>query len=165
MEIPPLILYRDGESRVFDDMRDDWGDSFHDSGWDVIDCLLEGRKPFLTGEDGLAIMAYETAYLSCTSVVAGGGDWDELIYQDITTPGAYLRCAWGCGGVCGNVRQYRHITTPNTPDSAKAMPRASARAVPSSPRNHHDSIMKAGTMKPSVPNSRILGNSISASFR
>ncbi len=58
MEIPPLILYRDGCSTVFDDMRDDWGDSFHDSGRDFIDCLLEGRQPLLSGEDGLALMQF-----------------------------------------------------------------------------------------------------------
>ena len=57
-EIPPLILYRDGETRAFDDMRDDWGDSFHDSGWDFIDSIVEDRDPFLTGEDGRALMRF-----------------------------------------------------------------------------------------------------------
>jgi len=57
-EIPPLYLYRDGESRAFDDMRDDWGDSFHDSGWDFIDSILEDRDPFLTGEDGEELMRF-----------------------------------------------------------------------------------------------------------
>ncbi len=57
-EIPPLYLYRDGETRTFDDMRDDWGDSFHDSGWDFIDAILEDRDPFLTGEDGRALMQF-----------------------------------------------------------------------------------------------------------
>lgn len=57
-EIPPLYLYRDGESRVFDDMRDDWGDSFHDSGWNFIDSILEDRDPFLTGEDGQELMKF-----------------------------------------------------------------------------------------------------------
>jgi predicted dehydrogenase len=58
MEMPPLILYKDGESRSFDDMRDDWGDSFHDSGWDFVDSLIEDRDPFLTGEDGRALMQF-----------------------------------------------------------------------------------------------------------
>lgn len=58
LEIPPLIVYRDGESRVFDDMRDDWGDSFHDSGWDFIDSILQDRDPFLSGEDGRALMQF-----------------------------------------------------------------------------------------------------------
>ncbi len=57
-EIPSLYLYRDGESRAFDGIRDDWGDSFHDSGRDFIDCLLEDRPPFLSGEDGKALMKF-----------------------------------------------------------------------------------------------------------
>lgn len=57
-EIPPLFVYRDGQSQVFDDMRDDWGDSFHDSGWNFIDSILEDRDPFLTGEDGRALMQF-----------------------------------------------------------------------------------------------------------
>lgn len=58
MEAPPLILYRDGQSTAYDDMRDDWGCSFHDSGIDFIDCILEDRDPFLTGEDGRALMQF-----------------------------------------------------------------------------------------------------------
>jgi len=58
MEIPPLILYHGGGSHCFDDMRDDWGDSFHDSGRDFIDAILEDRDPVLTGEDGLALMRF-----------------------------------------------------------------------------------------------------------
>ncbi|HUT52718.1 MAG TPA: Gfo/Idh/MocA family oxidoreductase [bacterium] len=62
-EIPPLYLYKDGESRAFDDMRDDWGESFHDSGWDFIDSILADRDPFLTGEDGSALMRFWLAIL------------------------------------------------------------------------------------------------------
>jgi predicted dehydrogenase len=58
MEIPPLILYRGGESRCFDDMRDDWGDSFHDCGRDFIDSIIEDREPTLSGEDGKALMQF-----------------------------------------------------------------------------------------------------------
>lgn len=56
--IPPLILYRGGEHQAFDDLRDDWGDSFHDCGWDFIDAILQDRAPFLTGEDGKALMQF-----------------------------------------------------------------------------------------------------------
>lgn len=58
MEIPALILYRGGEGRSFDDLRDDWGDSFHDCGWDFIDSIIEDRVPTLSGEDGKAIMQF-----------------------------------------------------------------------------------------------------------
>ena len=58
MRVPALILSRDGEHRAFDDLRDDWGDSFHDCGWDFVDAILEDRPPFQTGEDGLALMQF-----------------------------------------------------------------------------------------------------------
>jgi len=58
LEMPPLILHREGETRAFDDMRDDWGDSFHDSGWDFIDSMIEDRDPVLTGEDGRSLMEF-----------------------------------------------------------------------------------------------------------
>ena len=58
MEIPPLVIYKNGEHIAIDDIRDDWADSFHDAGWNFIDCLLEGRQPDLAGEDALYIMKF-----------------------------------------------------------------------------------------------------------
>ena len=58
MEIPPLLLHRKGQTISFDDMRDDWGDSFHDCGWDFIDSILEERPPLLSGEQGRAVMQF-----------------------------------------------------------------------------------------------------------
>jgi predicted dehydrogenase len=58
LEIPPLVLYKDGRHIAIDDIRDDWADSFHDAGWNFIDSLLEGRQPELTGEDGLYLMRF-----------------------------------------------------------------------------------------------------------
>lgn len=66
-EIPPLLLCKNGETRAFDDMRDDWGDSFHDSGWNFIDSIMKDEDPTLTGEDGKELMrfwlAIEKSYL------------------------------------------------------------------------------------------------------
>jgi predicted dehydrogenase len=58
MEIPPLILYKDGQHIAIDDIRDDWADSFHDAGWHFIDSLLEGKQPDLSGEDALYLMKF-----------------------------------------------------------------------------------------------------------
>ena len=58
MEVPPLLLYRDGQTLAFDDMRDDWSDAFHDCGWDFIDSILEDRTPSLSGEEGRALMQF-----------------------------------------------------------------------------------------------------------
>jgi len=58
LDIPPLFHYRDGKTETYDDMRDDWGDSFHDSGWDFIDSILADRQPALSGEDGRELMRF-----------------------------------------------------------------------------------------------------------
>lgn len=58
MEIPPLVLYKDGQHIAVDDIRDDWADSFHDAGWHFIDSLLAGRQPDLSGEDALYLMKF-----------------------------------------------------------------------------------------------------------
>ncbi len=66
MEIPPLILYKDGRHTAIDDIRDDWADSFHDAGWHFIDSLLEGRPPDLSGEDALYLMKFWKAIWKST---------------------------------------------------------------------------------------------------
>jgi predicted dehydrogenase len=58
MEIPPLILYKDGRHTAIDDLRDDWADSFQDAGRHFIDSLLSGTQPALTGEDALYLMKF-----------------------------------------------------------------------------------------------------------
>jgi len=58
MEIPPLILYKNGRHTAIDDIRDDWSDSFHDAGHHFIDSLLAGTQPALTGEDALYLMKF-----------------------------------------------------------------------------------------------------------
>ncbi len=57
-EIPPLYHYRDGRTTAYDDLRDDWADSFVDSGVDFIDSILEDREPVLSGEDGRELMRF-----------------------------------------------------------------------------------------------------------
>ena len=68
LDVPPLILYRDGKTLSFNDIRADWQDSFTDSTRDFIDCILTGREPTLTGEKGkevlrFALSAYESSRL------------------------------------------------------------------------------------------------------
>ena len=48
----PVILYRDGKIRRFDDMETDWGHSFRDGGHDFASAVIEGRQPDL--DAGLA---------------------------------------------------------------------------------------------------------------
>ena len=58
MDIPPLILYRDGETRGYNDIPAGWEEGFKQSNKHFIDCLLEGAKPHLTGEEAIGVMQF-----------------------------------------------------------------------------------------------------------
>jgi predicted dehydrogenase len=45
LDEPPLVLYRDGETRAFHDLEADWAESFRLGGIDFVDALLAGRAP------------------------------------------------------------------------------------------------------------------------
>lgn len=60
---PPVILYRDGETRGFSAMPTGWEESFVRSTRDTIEALNEGRPPVLTGEQGLAVLRFSLAAL------------------------------------------------------------------------------------------------------
>lgn len=45
LDEPPLVLYRDGETRAFHDLATDWAESFRLGGRDFVDGILEGRSP------------------------------------------------------------------------------------------------------------------------
>ncbi len=53
---PPLVLHTGGQTRCFDDLRDDWLDSFVDSTHHFIDALTNFRAPKLSGETGRHVM-------------------------------------------------------------------------------------------------------------
>ena len=52
---PTLTLYRDGQTRSWHALRDDWADSFVDATKDFIDSIVKDRPPVLTGEEGREI--------------------------------------------------------------------------------------------------------------
>jgi len=58
---PPLLLYRDGITTAFSDLRADWQDSFTDCTRDFIDALVNDREPKLTGERGKQVMMFSMA--------------------------------------------------------------------------------------------------------
>jgi predicted dehydrogenase len=58
MDIPPLVLYRDGETRGYNDIPAEWEEGFKGSNIHFIDCLLEGTTPHLTGEEAIKIMQF-----------------------------------------------------------------------------------------------------------
>lgn len=51
LDEPPLVLYRDGETRAFHDLETDWAASFRIGTMDFVDALLEGRD---VPQDGAA---------------------------------------------------------------------------------------------------------------
>jgi len=58
---PPLVLYRDGETRCFHALRDDWADSFIDSGRHFFSCIKTGGDPILSGETALRVLQFALA--------------------------------------------------------------------------------------------------------
>lgn len=58
LDIPPLILYSEGKTVCFEDIRCDWLDSFIDSTNHFIDCILYNQQPSLTGERGKEVLQF-----------------------------------------------------------------------------------------------------------
>jgi predicted dehydrogenase len=58
LDMPALILYRDGETREFHGLAAEWEEGFKGSNRHFIDCLLEGTTPHLTGEEAIKVMQF-----------------------------------------------------------------------------------------------------------
>ena len=61
-----MILYEGGKTTSFEDVDSDWGQSFVNGVQYFIDCVLEGKKPKFTAEDGkksiqFVLAAYKSA--------------------------------------------------------------------------------------------------------
>ncbi len=60
---PPLILRRGSTTTTFDDLRDDWLDSFIDSTQHFVNVVREGGEPHLTGGRGREVLQFVVAAL------------------------------------------------------------------------------------------------------
>lgn len=58
MDVPALIMYRDGETRGYDNVPAGWEEGFKRSNWHFIDCLLGGTTPHLTGGEAIKVMQF-----------------------------------------------------------------------------------------------------------
>lgn len=58
MDIPPLVMYRDGETRCFNDIPAEWEEGFKGSNRHFIDSLLDGTTARLTGEEAIRVMQF-----------------------------------------------------------------------------------------------------------
>lgn len=61
MDIPSVILYRDGQTRAFTDIDVDWKYSFIHSTRHFIDAYFTGKPPKLTGEEGREVLRFALA--------------------------------------------------------------------------------------------------------
>lgn len=63
MGLAPVILYRDGEITEFDDMDQDWADSFRACTHQFIDAIRNDTEPVLSGEKGREVLKFALAIL------------------------------------------------------------------------------------------------------
>ncbi len=61
LDIPPVILYRDGRTFGYSDMPTGWEESFISSTRHFIDAYFKGDAPALTGEQGREILRFALA--------------------------------------------------------------------------------------------------------
>jgi predicted dehydrogenase len=58
MDLPPVILYRDGETLEFHGIPAEWEEGFKRSNWHFIDSIVDGVPPRLSGEEGIKVMQF-----------------------------------------------------------------------------------------------------------
>jgi predicted dehydrogenase len=61
LDEPPLVLYRDGETRAWHDLPTDWAESFRLGAHDFIDALIEGRQPAQDAQEAAEILRFAIA--------------------------------------------------------------------------------------------------------
>ncbi len=61
LQVPTLIVYKDGQTTSYEGLRDDWSDSFIDSTRHFIEVLKNGGEPELSGEQGKEILKFALA--------------------------------------------------------------------------------------------------------
>ncbi len=63
LDIPPVLLYRDGKLTAFTDIQTDWGVSFQDATRHLLDVLREGSPPRLSGQEARRILQFSLAVI------------------------------------------------------------------------------------------------------
>ena len=61
MDVPPVVMYRDRQTRTFSDMPVGWEHSFINSTRQFIDAYFAGNPPQLTGEEGCEVLRFALA--------------------------------------------------------------------------------------------------------
>lgn len=61
MDVPPVVMYKDRQTRTFSDMPVGWEHSFINSTRQFIDAYFAGEPPRLTGEEGREVLQFALA--------------------------------------------------------------------------------------------------------
>ena len=61
LETPPVVLYRDGETRAFHDVETDWGYSFELGTRDLLEAIRDGRESQLSGQEAREVLRFTLA--------------------------------------------------------------------------------------------------------
>lgn len=61
VDMPPVMLFKDGKTRSFDDMDTDWGDSFRRAGHEFTNGIVGGTQPQLTASEAAHTLAISLA--------------------------------------------------------------------------------------------------------
>jgi predicted dehydrogenase len=61
LPLPPLVVYRQGELRTFEDMETDWSSGFVASTREFVDALAEGRQPEMNPREGREVLRFSLA--------------------------------------------------------------------------------------------------------
>ena len=64
LDVPPVVVYRDGKLSSYTDLETDWGNSFVRGTHDFVDAVIDGRPSTLTGEQGREILQFALAALT-----------------------------------------------------------------------------------------------------
>ena len=58
---PPLVIYRDGETRALHDIDSDWASSFVEGTRAFVRAVREGGQPELSAEEGREVLRFSLA--------------------------------------------------------------------------------------------------------
>jgi len=61
LAVPPLVLYRDGETRAIHDIDSDWASSFVNGTRAFVRAVREGGQPELSAEEGRGVLRFSLA--------------------------------------------------------------------------------------------------------
>ncbi|MDA0233068.1 MAG: hypothetical protein O3C69_06250, partial [Chloroflexi bacterium] len=61
VDMPPLVMFRDGQTHGYSDLETDWGDSFRRAGHEFTDGIANGTQPQLDAREAAHTLAISLA--------------------------------------------------------------------------------------------------------